>query len=1247
MESPLLRGALMLLFSGITAAGCAAGSQTADSTASICDGVECSGKGTCVPGLDAAVCICEPGYGAKGTECIQQSEPCQDVTCSGQGVCAVVGEESVCLCNEGYYSQGTTCVAGDDPCEGVECSGHGVCIAALAGPTCVCAGGYHAKDLACEQDADPCASVDCGEHGICAVAEGAVICVCEQGYGLQSGVCVLSDGPCQGIDCSGHGICAVADGTPVCVCESGFHAEGTTCVQDESVCDEVTCSGHGRCVISQTEPLCLCEQGWYGVGADCLKAEEVCAGVDCGPHGACVSASNGPICVCDAGWVSSDTECIEEVDVCNGVDCSGLGACVPTSQGAVCVCAPGYHAQDLSCVADDNPCEGVDCSGQGVCVNASGQPACLCGYGYLPQGLACLPLPEESVADYSPVDPDDIVNHPQTGQPYVVNELVLAVDLSITEGQVALLTADVGAEMIGAMADAGLYQLRFPSETSFNEFSQARDLLASKPGVQAVSERWIEEPAAAPDDPEWDSWAQPPEGNNWYLEMIRAPEAWDHFTGSPSFPVGVIDVHFTNHPDLKANLASFEPLDKAWVFGEDEINHGTYVAGILAADGDNDMGVSGVLWHTSLHYCQTDLDTVRTLWCARRLINAGVRVINMSIGSTSPWKTEDPEAQKENITRFSGIWKSFLEHYLDQDWVIVQAAGNDAIDKKWSAYVSETGGAVAARVISVGAVTSEQELADYSNDGELDIVAPGGDTLCYLGECFCWWDSCIYNLVGTWYGQKTGTSMAAPQVAGALALAWSMYPNMTPEEAKALLIDSSPTTVQHAGFEYQMLDVEAAVVAAEDKCNGESYGINPNTGTCNKQPCAQDCNGKVCGPDGCGGLCGEPWPSKCDGNIASYCVNGKVKAVDCGAVDGVCDWDGEKGMEMCVIQPDVDVLPSGKVLSPTANEDVVGSFPVSVSASDDTAVSKLTVKVAGANGEVFTESISPGLASVDHTTQSVDTTDWAPGVYWIALWVADEVHPAVQADVVAISWNDGYAPCWPNCGEMVTIPAGTFWMGCNAALDTDCNNNNEFPYHEVFLSEYKIDRTEVTQGAYATCVASGVCSKPGGNWSPVELSDYPVAGLTWSSANDYCHWIGKRLPTEAEWEKAARGTDGRIFPWGNEPATCERAVMSSNGDGCGTGGTLPVCSRSPAGDSPYGLCDMAGNLWEWVSDWYGAEYYYDSPLSNPTGPPSGPTREFRGGWAGNASSGVMRASNRNSGNGWGSSDPERGFRCAK
>jgi len=174
---------------------------------------------------------------------------------------------------------------------------------------------------------------------------------------------------------------------------------------------------------------------------------------------------------------------------------------------------------------------------------------------------------------------------------------------------------------------------------------------------------------------------------------------------------------------------------------------------------------------------------------------------------------------------------------------------------------------------------------------------------------------------------------------------------------------------------------------------------------------------------------------------------------------------------------------------------------------------------------------------------------------------------------------------------MSCIPGGPFWRG------RDDGPANEQPRERIFLQTFYMDQYEVTVAAYNTCVASGGCEPAHTNYSDYSRPTQPKVGVTWYHASAYCRAAGKHLPTEAEWEKAARGEDGRLFPWGNEPAACARAViMDERGRSCGVqkqggqpdkGRTLEVGSRPPG---IYGLFDMSGNSWEWVADWFRTSY---------------------------------------------------------
>ncbi len=224
--------------------------------------------------------------------------------------------------------------------------------------------------------------------------------------------------------------------------------------------------------------------------------------------------------------------------------------------------------------------------------------------------------------------------------------------------------------------------------------------------------------------------------------------------------------------------------------------------------------------------------------------------------------------------------------------------------------------------------------------------------------------------------------------------------------------------------------------------------------------------------------------------------------------------------------------------------------------------------------------------------------------------------------------------------EMVLIPAGEYLMG-SESWDED-----ERPVHNVYLDAFYMDVYEVTNTRYAQCVEEGACTEPSSKSSYTQESyygnpdynDYPVGHVGWEQAKIFCEWRGARLPTEAEWEKAARGgLVGKLYPWGDQKPDCSRVNFYG-------------CEEDPVkvGSYPangYGLFDMAGNVWEYVGDWYSESYYAESPSQNPLGPQDGLFRVVRGG-SGYEEARYLRVANR----GWDiqlSQTVYNGFRCVR
>jgi len=237
--------------------------------------------------------------------------------------------------------------------------------------------------------------------------------------------------------------------------------------------------------------------------------------------------------------------------------------------------------------------------------------------------------------------------------------------------------------------------------------------------------------------------------------------------------------------------------------------------------------------------------------------------------------------------------------------------------------------------------------------------------------------------------------------------------------------------------------------------------------------------------------------------------------------------------------------------------------------------------------------------------------------------------PISLAPVVAIGSRYVYA----DGTTLVAVPNGEFIMGHGAA---------DNPEHRVFLSDFWIFSTEVTNQQYALCVGQGLCAPPDPADNPAFMSlaelNKPVVGVTHDQAAAYCRFIGADLPSEAQWEKAARGAEALAYPWGHAAPSCDLLNFAN----C-TGQADDVTGK-PEGGSPYGALNMAGNVYEWVADWYDAVYYVSSPHGDPPGPPDGRARVVRS--SGYRSTADQSLAYSRSYSAPSDHRPDLGFRCA-
>ncbi|MBU6352372.1 MAG: SUMF1/EgtB/PvdO family nonheme iron enzyme, partial [Chloroflexi bacterium] len=297
-------------------------------------------------------------------------------------------------------------------------------------------------------------------------------------------------------------------------------------------------------------------------------------------------------------------------------------------------------------------------------------------------------------------------------------------------------------------------------------------------------------------------------------------------------------------------------------------------------------------------------------------------------------------------------------------------------------------------------------------------------------------------------------------------------------------------------------------------------------------------------------------------------------------------------------------LSSEKVVNLTIVEEPITGLISRHSATTLGETTFFTATVGSGSNVVYNWNFGNGATGSGHVVTYTYST---LGTYTVVVTAANSVSSVATQTFVYNGW--------------VLIPAGDFQMGCDSSNPAETCSSDEQPLHTVTLDAYSIDKYEVTNARYKACVDAGRCTAPrrvdsqtrSPYYGTSTYADYPVISVDWHQASAFCAWAGGRLPTEAEWEKAARGSsDTRKYPWGDSAPDCTKTNYWYWPSPACVGDTSRVGSY-PSGASPYGVMDMAGNVMEWVNDWYDGRYYIVSPAQNPQGPATGSYRMLRGG----------------------------------
>ncbi len=659
-----------------------------------CENVTCGNLGVCVQGAEGPYCICTSANSiADGNgSCIStNANVCDSLDCSGHGICIEEADNGSaqedarkprCYCESGYEptADKSDCQAVTDKCSTVNCNAHGRCVTAGGAAFCICDEGYahdttpgvgDASVISCVEGAqDECSKKECGDHAVCVLdAENQPQCVCLLGY--------TSTVP-------GDSEQTVAGD------ETKFECKR---VEASAKCD-LPCGDHGTCILdADNNAACVCYNEYYYDAATkkCVPKEVTgCTQDGCGEGGTCVLLANGNAsCVCKTGYKpSSDgTECQSEGSGsgCTAESC-GLGTCVATADGdSICVCQAGAVLDDAKnmCVLENHPCAtgpcnaaldvpGGECIESPVCTTTdqegtkcSYKEHCICYDGFVanPEHNRCSLLPATALPSYVPANMENRDIHPNLGLPYVKNRFLVyaAANQQASDVLAQILQAIAGsdASVVAYEPNVRRYIVEHrlgctdadnattdcdENEKHIELLEKLQGLISTQGGVIAVTEEFIDVPSMGRqpnDDWEGDAWdaSSPlkPSGANWYLEALEAPAAWEYARGA-HVKVGVIDFGINDHEDLVDNIANKNLLGNS--VSSYVRDHGTAVAGLIGAVGDNGIGLTGVLWSPAIYFCQTDGTLSRLGNCLEWLSDNGVHVVNYS--ANHAWKGGDP-----------------------------------------------------------------------------------------------------------------------------------------------------------------------------------------------------------------------------------------------------------------------------------------------------------------------------------------------------------------------------------------------------------------------------------------------------------------------------------------------------------------------------------------------------------------------------------------------------------------------------